>query len=92
MAETRPTERWFTEPHLYLGVVTLARTRTRSPTLMQVVLLWIRILRLFQQDPDPGGSGKNHFGSPQLLIRNKFEVKTTLKTDEILQFLKQMLS
>ena len=31
---TVPTLLWFTEPHLYLGVVTEGLTRTRSPTLM----------------------------------------------------------
>ena len=31
---TAPILLWFTEPHLYLGVVTVGLTRTRSPTLM----------------------------------------------------------
>jgi len=31
---TVPTLPWFTDPHLYLGVVTEALTRTRSPTLI----------------------------------------------------------
>ena len=32
MLDTRPTLRWVTEPHLYLGVVTCGFTLTRSPT------------------------------------------------------------
>ena len=39
MLDTMPTLRCVTEPHLYLGVVTWGRTRTRSPTL-SAWLLW----------------------------------------------------